>query len=108
MLVKNMILKTRPFQPFFLAAKDLLNLARPYHEQIEQNRKKYEKSGIVKPLSQNIWRLEKSLSIGSFMSQYAGLEAFVNCVYNDFKLREPNSLASEYFIDPISKHRKPF
>ena len=106
MTTKSTTLRTRPFQPFFLAANDLLNLALPYYQQIEQDRQRFKETGIVKPLPKGVWQLDKSLSIGSFVIKYMGLEAFVNCVHRDFRVRSADDLPVDYFIGPLQTQRK--
>jgi len=88
-----------------LAAEDLLRLARPYCEQIEQSRKRFNGAGVIDDLPQGIWQLEKSLSIGSFMAKYAGVEALVNCGHDDFGVREAEDLSVDYFVAPLDKRR---
>ncbi len=105
MIQKKVTLHTRPFQPFFLAATDLLALARPYYEQIKADRKRYNETGVIERLPQGVWQLDKSLSIGSFMVKYAGLEALANCTYEDYKIREAADLPGDYFIGPLQKIR---
>lgn len=105
MTTKHTTLHTRPFQPFFLAANDLLNLALPYYQQIEQDRQRFKETGIVKPLPKGVWQLDKSLSIGSFVINYMGLEAFVNCVHRDFKVRSLGDLPIQFFVGPLQAQR---
>jgi len=106
MNAKSTVLNTRPFQAFFLASKDLIHLAEPYYEQIELHRNDYNKTGVLRPLSQNVWRLDKSCSIGSFLAQYAGLDAFINCAFNEFKLHPISALPDEFFIGDVVKYKK--
>jgi hypothetical protein len=107
LIISNRVIRqtARPFQPFFLAATDLLNLARPYYEQIEAGRKRYYETGVIEILQQNVWRLDKSLSIGSFLVKYAGLEALANCAYEDHKKREVADLPSDYSLGPLQNKR---
>lgn len=102
---KRIILGGRPFQPFLLAADDLLQLAYPYFKKIEESRKNYEKTGEVNFKDRNAWQLDKSLSIGSFMAKYAGLEAFINCAYNEFKINSVEDIPVSYFIGVLKKQR---
>jgi len=104
---KRTILRTRPFQPFFLAAKDLLNLAYPYFQQIERSREHYNRTKEIIPIQGNIWQLEKSLSVGSFLAKYAGLEAFANCIYDEFGQRKIEDIPGYYFdVFPTDLHKK--
>jgi len=103
MIQKKIELNTRPFQPLFKAANDLLKLAHPYFNQIQEHGKRFEETGDISTPPSDIWQLEKSLSIGSFMVSYAGMEAFVNCILRDFGVREVVDLSSDYFIGPLSK-----
>ena len=100
---KKMTLKTRPFQPFLLGVDDLLRLARPYYDQIQANRKRYEESDKIEILPQGVWQTEKSLSIGSFLLKYAGLEALLNCLYNDFKVNSLDVIPNEYFGEKLAQ-----
>lgn len=102
---KKAILNTRPFQALFRAGEDLLRLALPYHQEIENSKSLYRNTDIVAPVDSDVWQLDKSLSIGSFMAMYAGLEAMVNCAFSDFKCREVNDLLDDYFIGILSKQR---
>ncbi len=52
--------------------------------------------------------MDKSLSIASFFTAYAGLEAFVNLVYNSFKEREGVDLPDSLFPDDVGKYLKKF
>ena len=98
MTQKKITLSTRPFQPFFLAAEDLLRLASPYYLQIKKE--------VPENVPQDVWQLDKSLSIASFMTKYAGLEALVNCAHNDFEAREARDLPVDYFVALPDKQRK--
>lgn len=97
---QKVTIRTRPFQPFFLAADDLLGLAKPYYDQID-TKKTLEQTGRIEFLPEGVWRKEKSLSISSFMIKYAGLEAFVNCTYDEFQTRDLDSLPDEYFVGKL-------
>jgi hypothetical protein len=105
MVTRKLTLRTRPFQPFFSAATNLLNLARPYFDQIEANKRRYEETHVVVALPKGVWQNEKSLSIGSFMVKYAGLEALVNCTFEDFRIRAVDDLSNDYFVSPLSSIR---
>ena len=84
---KTITLKTRPFQPLLLAAEDLLRMAKPYFDQIQENKAIYDASGRFTILPEGVWQTEKSLSIAAFMTKYAGLEALVNSCLHDFTQR---------------------
>jgi hypothetical protein len=99
------ILHTRPFQPLFRAADDLLKLAFPYFKRIEKRKREYEKTQEISIPSSVVWQMEKSLCIASFMAKYAGLEALVNCIHSDFKIRNLVDLPEDYFIGPIRKQK---
>ena len=98
MTTKKVIAHTRPFQAFLIAADSLLELAKPYNDIINQEKDKYKKSKIVVDISTQ-WQLEKSLSIASFLTKYAGLEAFLNCIYEDFSIRTIGDLPDDVFED---------
>lgn len=105
-MTKKVIIKTRPFQQLLQGADDLLGLAKPYYDKIEQNRRLNEGRKELKLLEQDVWQTEKSLSIGSFMMKYAGLEALANCTYTDFQLRKLESLPDKYLVRMPKKARK--
>lgn len=106
MIKRTVLITTRPFQPFFLGADDLLKLAKPYFEKIQEYKNNYEQTGVVIPVPKDIWQIEKSLSIGSFFLKYSGLEGLVNCMFDDFKCNDIDSLPEEYFVGPLLKKRK--
>ena len=103
MVTKKLITRTRPFQPFILAGNDLLQLALPYHQQIQARKDRYAETKVIDTSGRDEWQLEKSLSIGSFMVKYAGLEALVNCTFEDHMVREVKDLSDDYFIGPLLK-----
>lgn len=100
---KHHRLITRPFQPFLKAADDLLHLARPHHEAIAKAWEHYRVNNVRLPIDPKSWQLEKSLSISSFMMSYIGLEALVNCIFEDFGVHAVKSLPQEYFGGQLSK-----
>ncbi len=96
---------TRPFQPFLLGANDLLRQAFPLYQQIERSRANFANTGNITSVS-SIWQLEKTLSIGSFLLKFCGLEALLNCIYTENKVRELKDLPSEYFVGNLSGRYK--
>jgi hypothetical protein len=106
METKKTIFHTRPFQTLFRTADDLLQLALPNYEEIQSNHARYKINKNVEPVSADVWHIEKSLSIGSFMAKYAGIEAFINCIHDDFRTKHPKELPVAYFTGPIQKKRK--
>lgn len=106
MIKQELTIKTRPFQPLLLASEDLLKLAKPYYDQIQEHKLEYDSSGNFEPLPDGVWQIEKSLSIAAFMTKYAGMEAFLNSCLNDFSKKNPEELSDNYFVGPLSSIKK--
>lgn len=106
MITKKLIKRTRPFQPFLIASDNLLGLALPYYRHIKEKKKKYAETKIVDESGREEWQLEKSLCIASFMTRFAGLEALVNCVYNDFCRHSIDELPESIFQSSWRKLKK--
>ncbi len=110
---KIITIKTRPFQHLLLASDDLLNIAKPYYDQIQTGMKVCKSTGIITDLPPGVWQKEKSLSISAFMTKFAGLEALVNSCLNDFTKRTIEQLSDEFFTGQLVslkeklKKRKP-
>lgn len=88
----NVVITTRPFQPLFAAMETLLNEAKPLHAEIMG-------ANVTGPddVDQQKWAREKHLATGSFIMGVLGIEAFVNCLWEEFKLRTPLDMPDEWF-----------
>jgi len=106
MITKRLRMRTRPFQPFFQAANDLLSMALPFYKKVEAEKLLYDFAKSPRTNDSNSWRLEKSLSIGSFITKYMGLEAFANFTYIEFGKRSANELPDEIFAEFDNIKRK--
>ncbi len=97
MTTKKLLKRTRPFQPFFLAAEDLLRFALPYYQQVQGRVNTTGMAGPPDATFQEVWRKDKSASLGSFLTMYSGLEALVTCAHRDFRVRQPSALPNVYY-----------
>ncbi|MEZ5359551.1 MAG: hypothetical protein R3F48_12100 [Candidatus Zixiibacteriota bacterium] len=92
------IIYTRPFQALLRAADDLLTSAYPYHKYIHKDKSFKIKDGeLVNAAPRDIWQCEKSLCIGSFFANYAGVEAFINYIYLKYSKRTIDTIPEEFF-----------
>jgi len=81
----------------------LLQLAKPYHQRIKARKDSYAETNAVDSSGRDEWQLEKSLSIASFMTFYAGIESLVNCIHKDFQTHTLDSLPGAFFSAPLDK-----